>query len=592
MIAAMPAVAGAEGAERTSSSSPAWGQRLISLPGRAIERLEDERTCWAVLGFAIAAYAALALWLTRGTTFYVDEVGFFQSSHGFEPNSLLAPLAGHLVAIPRAIYVASFKLFGASYIPFRLVEVTGVALVAGLFFVFAKRRVGGAAALAPTLVLLFFGTTWENTLSPLGIPPVYSLAAGLGALLALDRDDRRGDLGACLLLVAAVASFSWGLAFVAGAAVSVLLRPDRWHRVWIFLIPLALYGAWSLAESSLDTSTSGANALTFRLSNLLLIPNYTADFVSAVAAAITGLNYDFSASKALVSIPNGADTSFGPVVAAFGVAALVIRVRRGGVPRSLWIGIAVLLGLGTLLGAAVSPPARTPFQLRYMYPGAVAVLIVAVEAARGLRISRGILVTLLAMAAVSLTTNIAHFREGGAWLRSYSASARADFTAIELARGHVDPAFAPSSGLAFFLGVKAGQYLAAVDRIGSPAFTPAELQGQSEAVRSGADSVLATALGVKVTPPAAGETGRHCHQLGATGAAAVGLLVRPPGALLRSPAPAQVAVGRFGTGAPVQAGSLTANVPAALPIPADKSPQPWHVTVATAQQVTVCQLTG
>jgi hypothetical protein len=588
----MASVAGAGGTERTSPSS-AWRQRLISLPGGAIERLEDERNCWAVLGFAIAAYAALALWLTRGTTFYVDEVGFFESSHGFEPKALLAPLAGHLIAIPRAIYVASFKLFGASYIPFRLVEVTGVALVAGLFFVFAKRRVGGAAALAPSLVLLFFGTAWENTLSPLGIPPVYSLAAGLGALLALDRDDRRGDLGACVLLVAAVASFSWGLAFVAGAAVSVLLRPDRWRRVWIFLIPIALYGAWFLAKPSLETSTSGAKAFTFHASNLLLIPNYIADFLSAVAAAVTGLNYDFSTPpNSFVPIPNATNTSLGPIVAALGAAALVIRMRRRSVPNALWIGIAVLLALGALLGAVASPLARTPDQLRYMYPGAVAALIVAVEAARGNRLSRRALAALFAIAAVSLATNIAHFREAGAWLRSYSAAARADFTAIELARGHVDPAFAPSSGLAFFLGVKAGQYLAAVDRIGSPAFTPAELQGQSEALRGSADSVLAAALGVKVTSPAAGETGRLCHQLTATRAAAVGFPVRPPGALLRSPAPAKVAVGRFATGAPVQAGSLAANSPAALQIPADRSPQPWHATVAPAQQVTVCQLTG
>lgn len=584
----MAAITGSGGAAGTSPPSAEWRQRLISLPGSTIKRLEVERTCWIVLGFAIAAYAALALWLTRGTTLYVDEVNFFQGSNGFEPKSLLTPVNGHLLLIPHAIYAVVFELFGPSYIAFRIIEVAGVALVAGLFFALAKRRIGGAAALAPALVLLFFGTSWEITLSPLGIPNVYAVAAGLGTLLALERGDRRGDLAACVLLLVAVATYSVGLAFVAAAAVSVLLRPDRWRRVWIFLIPLALYGAWWLAKPLLETPLSGAK-FGVQLSNLLHVPDFIANSASAVAVAVIGLNYDSSASNSFV--PQNTDPIWGPILAALAGLALVIRLRRGAVPPSLWTGIVLLLTLWTSFALVAFSIGRTPEQARYMYPGAVAALIVAVEAARGIRVSRWALVALFGVAAVSLTFNIAHLRQGGAWLRSYSASARATFTAIELARDRVDPAFIPSSGVAFFMGVEAGRYLAAVDRIGSPAFTPAELQGQPETVRGSADSVLAPALGVKVTPLAAGETGRHCNRLRATGAGAVSFLVGSPGALLRSPAPAQVAVGRFATGAPVPAGSLSAHRPAVLPIAADRSPRPWHATVTPAQRpVTVCQL--
>jgi hypothetical protein len=539
-----------------------------------------------VLGFAMAAYAALALWLTRGTTLYVDEVRFFESSRGFEPDALLAPLNGHLLALPRAFYVAAFKLFGPSYIPFRLAEVTGVALVAGLFFVFAKRRIGAPGALAPALVLLFFGTSWEITLSPLGISSVYSVAAGLGALVVLERSDRRGDLSACALLVIAVATVSYGLAFVAAAAISVLLRPDRWRRVWIFLIPVALYGAWWLARPSLETPLSGPNA-SFRLSNVLLIPNFIAAFAAAVAAAVTGLNYDFSASRSFV--PSNVDTSWGPIVAALAGAALIIRLRRGSVAPSLWIGIALFLALGTLL-AVVASSARTPDQARYMYPGAVAALIVAVEAARGIQLSRRALIALFGVVAVSLTTNVAHYRQGGEFLRFYSASERAAFMAIELTRDRVDPAFVPSSGVAGLIRLEAGRYLAGVDRIGSPAFTPAQLQGQSETVREAADSVLAEALGVKVTALGAGRTGRHCRLLRAASASATAFLVSPPGALLRSPTPARVAVGRFATGAKVPAGRLAAGRPAVLLLPTDRSPRPWHASVTPApRSLTVCE---
>lgn len=552
-----------------------------------IERLEDERTCWIVLGLAIAAYAALALWLTRGTTLYVDEVNFFQGSNGFEPKSLLTPVNGHLLLVPHAIYAVVFEIFGASYIYLRIIEVAGVALVAGLFFALAKRRIGGAAALAPTLVLLFFGTSWEITLSPLGIPNVYALAAGVGALLVLERGDRRGDLGGCALLLVAVASYSVGLAFVPAAAVSVLLRPDRWRRAWIFLTPLALYGAWWLAKPLLETPLSGAK-FGVQLSNLLHAPDFIANSAAAVAVAITGLNYDSSATS---FVPQNTDPIWGPILAALAGFALVIRLRRGAVPPSLWTGIALLLTLWMSFALVAHSIGRTPEQARYMYPGAVAALIVAVEAARGIRVSRWPLVVLLGVAAVSLTFNIAHFRQGGAWLRTYSASARADFTAIELARDGVDPTFLPSSGVTFFMGIEAGRYLSAVDRIGSPAFTEAELQAQPETVRGSADSVLAQALGVKITAITAGTTGRHCNRLRPTGAP-VSFSVGPQGALLRSSAAAQVTVGRFASGAPVPVGSLSPNRPAVLPILADRSNQPWHATVAPTQRaVTVCEIT-
>ena len=573
----------------TSLRPAEWRQRLSSLPGSAIRRLEDERTCWIVLGLAVAAYIALALWLTRGTTFYVDEVNFFESSHGWEPKELLAPVNGHLLAVPRAIYAASFRLFGASYVPLRVIEAAGVALVAVLFFALAKPRIGGAAALAPTLVLLFFGTSWEITLSPLGIPNVYSLAAGLGALLALERGGRHGDLGACVLLLVAAGSYSVGLAFVAAAAVFVLLQPDRWRRVWVFLIPLALYGAWWLAKPSLETPLSGLK-LGVQLSNLPQVPEFVANSAAAVAVAVTGLNYDSSANTSFV--PGNADPIWGPILAAIAAIALVARLRRGRVPPSLSAGIVLLLTLWTSFALVAFTFGRTPEQARYMYPGAVAALIVAVEATRGIRLSRRAVLALFGVAAVSLAFNIAHFFQGGAWLRSYSPSARAQFTAVELAHDSVDPAFVPSGGVSFLLGVEAGPYLAAVDRIGSPAFTPAELQGQSETVRQSADSTLAAALGVNLAPIAAGVKGHDCSRVGvASNAAEVSFSVHPPGALLRSPIAGEVAVGRFATGAPVPTGSLAAHQRAVLSIPADRFSGPWHATVTPAQSpVTVCAL--
>ncbi len=63
----------------------------------------------------------------------------------------------------------------------------GVLLCVGLFFELAQVRIGPWAALAPAILLLFYGYAWETLLWPFDLHTVYALAAGLGALLCLDR---------------------------------------------------------------------------------------------------------------------------------------------------------------------------------------------------------------------------------------------------------------------------------------------------------------------------------------------------------------------------------------------------------------------
>ena len=284
----------APGGDRTAGwagpTPPRW---LVRLPGRILDRLADDRFSWGVLGVAMAISIALGLWLTRGTTFFVDEVTYYLASNGFDLDTLLSPHNGHLILVPRLIYATVFDLFGADYVVFRLLEFFGIAITGGLFFAFTKRRVGGALAVGPSVLLLFLGAAWVDTLTPVGITHVYCVMAGLAALLALDRRDRLGDVLGCALLVVAVATFSIGLSFAIGVAVAVLLREDRWRRAWIFAIPLGLYVLWYVAGPRIH----GLLFLTdngFEAKNLLLIPSFVGQAAAAVAAAISGLSYDFN----------------------------------------------------------------------------------------------------------------------------------------------------------------------------------------------------------------------------------------------------------------------------------------------------------
>jgi hypothetical protein len=551
---------------------------------RAMDRLEDDRACWALLLAGMVVYAALALWLGRGTTLFVDEKTIFLEDRGLDASALLAPLNGHLVLLQRLLYAISFKLFGAEFLLARIVEVVGAALAVGLFFELAKRRVGAGVALAPALLLLFFGSAWELNFVVSGIGNVYAVAAGLGALLALDHPGRRSDAIACALLVVAVASFTSGLAFAVGALVLILLEPRWRRRLWVALVPLALYAAWLVWVRAVYVPEHG-EAQALHAWNVLLIPNFIADEAASVAGALAGLNYDFERQGDAFAVFS-TQSPYGPLLAAVAAAALVVRMWRGArsptlyayiaVLAAFWIAVAMGIGLG-----------RNPTTVRYVYAGGVVALLVAAEAARGVRLSRTGLVVLYAVVALALAGNLARLRDGARYYRAFAPSLRAQLSAIELARDRVDPAFMPASGPARFDVVQAGPYLAAVDRIGSPAYLESELARQPEGRRQQADAVLVPALRIGITPARAGEALGACERPGPT------FVVQPPGVAVTSPAGGRLALRRFASNATTPVGDLPPGQRVDLRIPPDRSRRPWYASVTpTAAPPTVCPLPG
>ena len=72
-------------------------------------------------------------------------------------------------------------------------------------------------------------------------------------------------------------------------------------------------------------------------------------------------------------------------------------------------------------------------------------------------------------------------RDAGKRFRNYSASVQSQLAVLELARGRVDPDLDPPE--ASLVTAPASDYFAVVDRYGSAAYSLAELQRQSEAVR-------------------------------------------------------------------------------------------------------------
>jgi hypothetical protein len=577
------------------------------------------------LGGAMVVSAVLGLWFSRGTTVGTDWLYAFSSTPHLDLRGAIEPENGHLVLTGRLAHAAVLHLFGAGDLPYRLLTAASVLLTAGLFFVFARQRIGPVAALAPTLVLLFYGSDAEHVISGNGFIFMLALAAGIGALLALERDDLSGDLGACLLLCLAIATYSVGLAFVAGAAVLIMIGADRWRRAWVFIVPALLYGAWFLWSRAAGAGVSSPETEGgLQASNLLLVPNWALNSLGAVGSSLMGLNYQYPPSA----------NSWGPLVAVVTLVALGWRLLRGRVPRWLWAGMALPAFLWTIEAMAAAPPARVPQSSRYLLSGAIAVLIVAAEAARDVRLARGGVIALYVVAAIGVSTNIALLQDGQKKLRAKEATAQPELTAVEIAGGRVGPQPPALSNVPWVMRVTgqpdpnravsrpaaggrarlwtgppgrpylATGYMEAVREFGSPALSLPELRAQPELPRERVDAYLVDSLGLHLQPTS--RPGSHCQQITPNTAQATGggsqslqrfnTAVRfklPAGGvvLVTRGQSAPLRLRRFGTFFSVQVGMLQPGVPMALRIPRDSAPDAWCASIPSSA-VLACGLSG
>jgi hypothetical protein len=172
------------------------------------------------LVWLVGASGALLLYWGSKLTFLLDDWEFLLYRRGFNAHAILDPHGEHISVAPVLIYKALLATVGmGSAFPFRVVSTAVFLLSCVLLFVFLQRRVGQWPAIAATAVVLFLGAGWEDLLWAFQVGYFGSMAAGLGALLALERDERGGDALACGLLAVSILFSSLGLPFLIGVAV-------------------------------------------------------------------------------------------------------------------------------------------------------------------------------------------------------------------------------------------------------------------------------------------------------------------------------------------------------------------------------------
>jgi hypothetical protein len=551
-----------------------------------------------LLAAGVAASVVLLLVYGSGLTFFQDEWTFLLHRRGFNADAFLLPHNEHITVIPVAVYKLLLALFGMeSAAPFRVVATLLLGGTAVLLFAYVRRRVGDWMALFAALLVLFLGAAWQVLLWPFEMMLVGSLAAGIGMLLALDREDRSGDLVACALLVVSVLCSSLGIAFALAALVDVAQRREQWRsRAFIPAIPLALYAIWYLAYGHKADS-----ALSFH--NIANSPVYLLDGVASALQSLLGLLPEG------VLQPTSPDWGRAALVVLVVLLAIVLRGRP--LSRRVWV-VGTAAAAFWLLAGFNFVPAREAVASRYQYTGAVFVLLILAELLRGRSPSVWGLRIGAVIVAASLLSNIATLTDARDYLRGQTDLAQADLGAIQIARRTVDPAFTLTpdvAGTANLIPVDAGSYLSAVDAFGSPADTPAEVASAPEADRAQADIVLVHGLPVTLNPDAgtvraAGPpplltdaAGLGASRKGAcvalpAGAAAggVGFTLSSGGAIVQPAAggSATIRLRRYSTSSFPLNAALAGGSTGLLTIPPDLSSRPWQLQVQSDAAVTVC----
>ena len=241
------------------------------------------RTPTLLLTVAVAASGGLILNYARHLTFISDDWRVMTSREGWGPDALLKPFNEHLIVGPTVVFKALVELFGMdSALPFFVVSIGLFLICAVLLYLYLVPRVGEWAALVGAVLVLFLGAAWEDLFWAFQMGFFGSVATGLGALIALDREDDRGDRWACVLLLASIACGGVGLAFLAAALADVAFgRRPRRNRAWVALVPLAVYAGWRLGWGE----TAGSQ---ISIETVQSLPRYVLDAAAAGTASILG----------------------------------------------------------------------------------------------------------------------------------------------------------------------------------------------------------------------------------------------------------------------------------------------------------------
>ena len=117
----------------------------------------------AILAVAMVVAVGVLIYWGRGQVMAGDDLFYAQRLSENHLWHVILHSNLYLIALPMVAYKAMFEVFGiGAYLPYRLAAIILSLVCAALFFSIARRRIGSLLALAPTILLLFFGSSGEE----------------------------------------------------------------------------------------------------------------------------------------------------------------------------------------------------------------------------------------------------------------------------------------------------------------------------------------------------------------------------------------------------------------------------------------------
>jgi hypothetical protein len=559
----------------------------------------NEWAPWIALAALMAVSFVLIMHAGRETTFYLDDWPALFSRQDWTWLSLVRPHIDHLQLFPFLVLKTMWSTVGLhDYWVYRAVLAVLDLLAGTLLFLYGRKRIGPWPSLALAACLVLMAPSWFNVLYAFQINFVGAMAAGLGALLLLDRERRWSDVGACVLLLVAIGCNGVGLPIIFAVVIDLVLRRGSRRRLWVPGIPLLLYALWRLEYGHYAPTQPNRETVWRALQEF---PRWVFDALDDTAAAAVGFPIEYGAGIALALVG----------LLAF---ALSRPGRLTSSPRLVALAaLPLMFWLITAIGR-VNEVATQPDENRFLYPGGLFLMLLAIEAGRAYPMTRQVTVAVTVVLLFGAARHANDLEAAGDAFRGVSVPGKDAATALDIAGELVPPNFAnadPNQGAGL---IEAGPYLAMVRHFGSsPGFTRSELLRQDDDRKRGVDQALVRIHRMGVIPVGsgaptgdvaprvtfqaegkAGPAGRGCVRFTPKTPDKSSMTVEMPwsGIVVRTEGklPLDVRVQRFSNLLPGDAlGTIQPGAAASVkPTAPDKAPEPFRANLFSGAPFTVC----